>query len=89
MKRKVPEFRSDEEAAAFLGQDLSDLDFAQFKPAHFEFERKSAQVNMRLPKSLLDAVKRRSASRGIPYTRFIREALEKALVEGRKRRSPG
>jgi len=89
MKRKVPEFRSDEETAAFLEQDLSDLDFAQFKPAQFEFERKSAQVNMRLPRSLLDAVKRRSASRGIPYTRFIREALEKALAEGGKSRSPG
>ena len=89
MKRKVPEFRSDEEAAAFLEQDLSDLDFAQFKPAHFEFEKKTAQVNMRLPHSLLDAVKRRSALRGIPYTRFIREALEKALAEGGKGRSSG
>jgi len=88
MKRKVPEFRSDEEAAAFLDQDLSDLDFSQFKPAKFEFEKKAAQINMRLPKSLLDAVKRRSASRGIPYTRFIREALEKALAEGRKSRRP-
>jgi predicted DNA binding CopG/RHH family protein len=86
-KRKVPKFRSDEDATTFLEQDLSDLDFTQFKPAHFEFERKAAQVNMRLPKSLLDAVKRRSASRGIPYTRFIREALEKALAEGGKERS--
>jgi len=85
MKRKVPEFHSDEEAAAFLDQDLSDLDFSQFKPAQFEFEKKAAQINMRLPKSLLDAVKRRSAARGIPYTRFIREALEKALTEDRRR----
>ena len=86
MKRKVPEFRSDEASAAFLEQDLSDLDFAQFKPAHFEFEKKAAQINMRLPKSLLDAVKERSAARGIPYTRFIREALEKALAGGEKTR---
>lgn len=86
MKRKVPEFQSDEEAAAFLEQDLSDLDFAQFKPKHFEFERKTAQINMRLPKSLLDAVRERSAARGIPYTRFIREALEKALAGTEKPR---
>ncbi len=86
MKRKVPEFRSDEEAAAFLEQDLSDLDFGQFKPAHFEFEKKTAQINMRLPKSLLEAVKKRSAARGIPYTRFIREALEKALARTVKAR---
>lgn len=86
MKRKVPDFASDEEAAAFLDQDLSDLDFRQFKPAHFEFEKKEAQVNMRLPKSLLDAVKRRAAQRRIPYTRFIREALENALAAPFKKR---
>ncbi|MDA8049518.1 MAG: CopG family antitoxin [Rhodospirillales bacterium] len=86
MKRKVPEFKTDEEAAAFLDQDLSDLDFRQFKPAHFEFEKKEAQINMRMPKSLLDAVKRRSAARRIPYTRFIREALEKALATPARRR---
>lgn len=89
MKRKVPEFRSDEEAAAFPEQDLSDLDFGQFKPAHFEFEKKAAQINMRLPQSLLDAVKRRSASRDMPYTRFIREALEEALAKGGKRGPSG
>lgn len=86
MKRKVPDFASDEEAARFLDQDLSDLDFRQFKPAHFEFERKTEQINMRLPKSLLDAVKRRSAARRIPYTRFIREALENALATPAKKR---
>ena len=37
MKRQVPEFKSDEEAAAFLEHDLSDLDFSQFKPWRFEF----------------------------------------------------
>ena len=79
MKRKVPEFRTDEEAEAFLEQDLSDLDFKQFRSVRFEFEKKAAQINMRLPRSLLDAVKRRASARGIPYTRFIREALEMAL----------
>jgi predicted DNA binding CopG/RHH family protein len=86
MKRKVPKLRSDGEAEAFLEQDLSDLDFAQFKPMHFEFERKTAQLNMRLPQSLLEAVKQYSAQRGIPYTRFVREALELALAERHKRR---
>ena len=79
MKRRVPEFQTDEEAEAFLEQDLSDLDFKQFKPMRFEFDRKTAQINMRMPQALLDAVKRQAAARGIPYTRFIREALEIAL----------
>ena len=80
MKRKVPRLTSDEEAEAFLQQDLSDLDFAQFKPVRFEFERKTARVNMRLPQTLLDAVKKRATARRIPYQRFIREALERAVA---------
>ena len=82
MKRKVPRMTTDEEAEAFLEQDLSDLDFAQFKPVRFEFERKDARVNMRLPESLLEAVKERARARGIPYQRFIREALERAVARG-------
>jgi predicted DNA binding CopG/RHH family protein len=35
---------------------------------------------MRLPEPLLEAVKKRAASRGIPYRRFIREALEDAVT---------
>ena len=80
MKRKVPTLRTDEEAEAFLEQDLSDLDFSQFKPVRFEFARKDARVNMRLPQPLLAAVKARAKARGIPYQRFIREALEQAVA---------
>jgi predicted DNA binding CopG/RHH family protein len=79
MKRKVPQLKSDKEAEDFLARDLSDLDFSQFKPARFEFERKDEQINMRVPKPLLKAVKARARERGIPYTRFIRETLERAL----------
>jgi predicted DNA binding CopG/RHH family protein len=86
MKRKVPRLKSDAAAVAFLDQDLSNLDFSQFRPTRFEFEKKTAQLNMRLPVSLLDAVKRRASARGIPYTRFIREAVEYALTEARKER---
>ena len=80
MTRKVPRLTTDAEAEAFLEQDLSDLDFTQFKPVRFEFEKKSARVNMRLPQALLDAVKARAQARGIPYQRLIREALEQAVA---------
>jgi predicted DNA binding CopG/RHH family protein len=79
-KRKVPRLRTDAEAEAFLARDLSDLDFAQFKTVRFEFERKDGQINMRVPKPLLNAVKDRARARGIPYTRFIREILERAIT---------
>jgi hypothetical protein len=39
MKRKVPKLRSDTAAETFLDQDLSDLDFSQFRPAWFELQR--------------------------------------------------
>jgi predicted DNA binding CopG/RHH family protein len=78
--RKLPKIRTDEEAEAFLMQDLSDLDFSQFKPMHFEFEKKEAQVNMRVPQPLLDAVKDRAKARGIPYTRYIRMLMERDIA---------
>ena len=80
MSRRVPKMTTDEEAEAFLDQDLSDLDFSQFKPVRFEFERKSAQLNMRIPQSLLDAVKVKASERGIPYTRYIRELMERDVA---------
>jgi predicted DNA binding CopG/RHH family protein len=76
---------TDEEAEAFLEQDLSDLDFSQFKPARFEFQAKAARLNMRLPVPLLEAVKAKAKARGIPYTRFIREVLEQATADKPRR----
>ena len=80
MKKKIPTFKTDKEAERFVDTaDLSEYDLSGFKPIHFEFEKKTAQLNMRVPKPLLDAVKKRASARGIPYTRFIREAVERAL----------
>jgi predicted DNA binding CopG/RHH family protein len=78
--REVPILRTDEEAEAFLMQDLSDLDFSKFKRMHFEFEKKEAQVNLRVPEGLLDAVKDRAKSQGIPYTRYIRMLMERDVA---------
>jgi predicted DNA binding CopG/RHH family protein len=80
MKKKVPKLKTDREAEEFLAQDLSDLDFSQFKPARFEFEKKDEQINMRVPRLLLLALKAKAKARGIPYTRLIRETLERALT---------
>ncbi len=81
MKKRIPKLRSDREAERFVETaDLSEYDLSKFAPMRFEFERKSAQLNMRVPKPLLDAVKKRAKARGIPYTRFVREAMEAALA---------
>ena len=83
MKKKIPRLKSDKQAEVFLAQDLSGLDFSQFKPAQFEFEKKDDQINLRVPSQLLAAVKARAKLRGIPYTRFIRETLEQAMARSK------
>ena len=84
MKKKFPVFKTDEAAARFVDTaDLTEYDFSQFKTVNFEFEKKTAQINMRVPKQLLDAVKDRAKARGIPYTRFVREAMEMALIQSK------
>jgi predicted DNA binding CopG/RHH family protein len=81
MKKKIPTFRSDAEAERFVETaDLTEYDLSGAQPVRFEFEKKAARVNMRLPEPLLAAVKERARARGIPYQRFIREALEQALA---------
>jgi predicted DNA binding CopG/RHH family protein len=36
---------------------------------------------MRLPEALLSAIKAKAQERGIPYTRLIREVLEKTVAK--------
>ena len=79
MKKKFPVLMTDEDAEALLEQDLSEYDFSQFKPANFEFAAKDARINMRLPESLVSAIKGRAAVEGIPYQRYIRRVLELSL----------
>ena len=79
MKPQVPTMTSDEEAEAFLDQNLSDPDFTAFQPLTWEAEPKTARVNMRLPESLMRALKARAAERGIPYQRPIRDAIEREV----------
>ncbi len=77
---RLPRLKSDMEAERFVETaDLTRYDLSGFRPAHFEFEKKDAQVNLRMPEGLLKAVKERAKQRGIPYQRFIRETLERAL----------
>ena len=77
MSKKLPTLRSDEEAEAFLdAADLSEYDLSEMQPIKFEYLRKSAKLNMRLPESLLAAIKAKADAQGIPYQRYIRQVLE-------------
>jgi predicted DNA binding CopG/RHH family protein len=81
-KRKFPEFKTDAEAGRFVATaDLSEYDFSDMKPMRFELRRKDKTVSLRLPEALLDAVRQRAERAGMPYQRFIRMAVERALHE--------
>jgi predicted DNA binding CopG/RHH family protein len=85
MKPKLPKLDSDEAAEAFVAtSDLTDFDLSDMRMVRFEFEPKTERVNMRLPLPLLEAVKATAAKAGIPYQRFIRQALESAVASSKR-----
>lgn len=80
MKKQLPALKSDKEAEDFVANsDLTEYDLSRMRMVRFEFQPKSERVNMRLPRPLLDAVKAKAAKAGVPYQRFIRQALEDAV----------
>ena len=88
MKKTIPTFETDQKAQDFVDTaNLADYDLSGGTPVQFEFEAKSAHVNMRVPQPLLDAVKERARVRGIPYTRFIRQLMEREVRQPGKPRA--
>ena len=65
--KPLPPLRSDAEAESFVDTaDLTQYDLSGFKPMRFEIELKAAALNMRLPASLLDAVKAKARPAASP-----------------------
>lgn len=80
MKKKIPAFKSDRAAAVFVDTaDLSQYDLSGAQLVRFEMKRKDKSINLRLPEELYDAVRKRATRAGLPYQRFIRLTLEKAI----------
>lgn len=83
-RKQFPTFSTDEEAEHFVATaDLSEFDFSKFRTVRFEFQKKESRVTMRMPNSLLTAVKTRAAERSIPYQRLIRELIEAGIAPNR------
>ena len=80
--KPLPSLRSDAQAEKFVASaDLSKFDLSGFTPMKFEIEAKSAALHMRLPESLLEAIKSRAKAKGVPYTRYVRMLLETDLAQ--------
>ena len=80
--KKLPTFRNDREAEEFVDRaDLSEYDLSGGEFVRFEMKPKDKSVNLRLPSELLETVRKRAKRAGMPYQRFIRMALERAVRE--------
>lgn len=81
MKKKVPKFKSDKEAADFLEQDLTDyINPRKDQRVTFEFLPKTEKVNLRFPPELLKEVRKKAARKGMSYQKYIRQAVEESLT---------
>jgi predicted DNA binding CopG/RHH family protein len=80
MRKKLPVLKTDRAAEAFVeNADLTQYDLSDMRPLHYEFQPKAQRITMRLPVSLVEAVKKEAARAGIPYQRYIRQLLEAAV----------
>jgi predicted DNA binding CopG/RHH family protein len=82
LSQGLPALNQDGKAEKFEeSADLTRALLAEMAPLGLGFTPKAARVNvnMSLPKPLLDSIKATAARRGIPHQRFIRETLERAI----------
>lgn len=72
--------KSDKTAEDFIeNSGLTEYDLSGAKPVQFEFQKKNKAVTLRIPEELLEEVKKTALHERMPYQRFIRMALEKAV----------
>lgn len=84
MKKRLPTLKSDRAAEDFVVRsDLSDYDLSGLKLVRYELKPKNRAISVRLPDELLKAVRMRARKAGVPYQRFIRIALERAVQDKR------
>lgn len=85
MSRKLPAFKSDEEAEDFLDQDLSEYIAAEnLEPFPFEYRPKQRSISLRISEELLSAIRTEAHRQRIPYQRYIRQALEAFLRQTKR-----
>jgi predicted DNA binding CopG/RHH family protein len=85
MKKPIPTFNTDQEAEDFVAKsDLTEYDLSGGQIVRFELRPKDKTINLRLPESLLNAVRQHAEKAGMPYQRFIRIALERAVSGGKR-----
>ena len=82
MKKKIPVLSTDQETEKFIDEvDLTQLDLSGFKTTKFEFKAKNKAISLRLPVELYNAIQSEAKREGIPYQRYIRQAIEREISQ--------
>jgi predicted DNA binding CopG/RHH family protein len=80
--KKLPVLLTDEDAERFVDEsDLTEYDLSGFKPMRFEFAKKEARLELRLPSDQLIALKAAAQKMGIPHTRLVRQFITEGLMK--------
>ena len=78
--KSLPPLQSDADAERFSDEeDLSEYDLSDFRPVQFEFQKKSARLELRLPEDQLATLKEVAKEQGIPHTRLVRQFIEQGI----------
>ncbi len=78
--KQFPVHLTDEEAERFVEEaDLSEYDFSGFKTVKFEFLKKDARLEVRLPEDQLAALKDAAKNEGLPTTRLVRRFIDDGM----------
>jgi predicted DNA binding CopG/RHH family protein len=81
--KKAKQFKtlnSDSEAIEEVDNiDLTQYDLREFKPTTFEFQKKSARLELRIPAEQLALLKEMAEKQGIPHTRLVRQFIEQGM----------
>ena len=88
MKKRVPEFRSEDQERAFWAtQDSTDyIDWAQAKRRKFTNLRPSLRtISLRLPVSMIEDLKVLANKRDVPYQSLLKVFLAERLEQERHR----
>ena len=77
---KFKELKTDQDAIDEVENiDLSEYDLNGFKPVTFEFQKKSARLELRIPEEQLAVLKKLAKEKGIPHTRLVRQFIEQGV----------
>lgn len=78
--KRFKELETDQDAIDEVATiDLSEYDLSGFKPQTFEFQKKTARLELRIPEEQLAALKKIAKTKGIPHTRLVRQFIEQGM----------